>query len=99
VAIPPAPALMLPIEPEGNGGKSAGRALRAPLLHPSERDLHQLGDGERGPDLGIRGRVGRTPAASPGVGRSTQSAGPEEPVHGTPGSASLPEMTGSLYAV
>ena len=40
--------------------------MEGPRLQPSERDLHQLGDGlESGPDLGIPGRVGLTPALRP----------------------------------
>ena len=40
--------------------------MEGPRLQPSERDLHELGDRlEGGPDLGIPGRVGLTPALRP----------------------------------
>jgi hypothetical protein len=40
--------------------------MEGPLLQPSERDLHQLGDRiERSPDLGISGRVSLMPALRP----------------------------------
>jgi len=60
----------------------AARAGRSPRERPGSRDPRS-----RGPHA----------SASPGSGRSTQSADLEGPSPGTPGSASLPEMAGSPY--